>query len=92
MKSPNVLLWDFPSPHDDRQVRISQSGKICVKIADYGISQVSTELRVDNSLIAGTAGFQAPELLDKSGHVISSEKVIAIYDSDNQCTIFCKWL
>ena len=53
-----------------------QAGNVLIKIADYGISQVSTErmLRVDNSPI-GTPGFMAPELFDKAGQLVSSEKV-----------------
>ena len=76
MKSPNVLIWQFPSPRDKRQIRIHQSGEVLIKIADYGISQVSTglTLRVDNSPV-GTPGFMAPELFDRAGQVISSEKV-----------------
>ena len=76
MKSPNVLIWHFPSPHDTRPVRIRQSGNVWIKIADYGISQVSTglTLRVGNSP-TGTPGYMAPELFDRAGQVVSSEKV-----------------
>ena len=74
MKSPNVLIWHFPLPQDSRQVR--QSGEVWIKIADYGISQVSTglTLRVDNKPV-GTPGFMAPELFDRAGQVVSSDKV-----------------
>ena len=76
MKSPNVLVWYFPSPHDSRSMRVRQAGNVWIKIADYGISQVSTglTLRVGNSPV-GTPGFMAPELFDKVGQEISSEKV-----------------
>ena len=77
MKSPNVLIWHFPSPRDNRQVRIRQAGNVLIKIADYGISEVSTTgltLRVDNKPV-GTPGFMSPELFDRAGQVISSEKV-----------------
>ena len=76
MKSPNVLVWHFPSPYDSRQTRVRQAGNVWLKIADYGISQVSTGLtmRVANSPI-GTPGFMAPELFDNPGQEVSSEKV-----------------
>ena len=76
MKSPNVLVWHFPSPNDNRSVRLRQAGNVWIKIADYGISQVSTglTLRVRNTP-AGTPGFMAPEMFDKAGQEISAEKV-----------------
>lgn len=57
-------------------MRIRQAGNVWIKIADYGISQVSTglTLRVGTSPV-GTPGFMAPELFDKVGQEISSEKV-----------------
>lgn len=77
MKSPNVLVWQFPSPHDDRHIRIQQSKKVWIKIADYGISKMSTELRLHMyKKLPGTPGYKAPELiLNKIERVISSEKV-----------------
>ena len=79
MKSPNVLIQHFPSPKDNRAVRIREAGNVLVKIADYGISQVSTDLtmRVDNPV--GTPGFMAPELFDRAGLIISSVKVRRSY-------------
>ena len=76
MKSPNILVWHFPSPYDNRKIRVRQAGNVWVKIADYGISQVSTGLtmRVPNSPI-GTPGFMAPELFENPGQEVSSEKV-----------------
>ena len=76
MKSPNVLVWYFPSAHDSRSMRIRQAGNVWIKIADYGISQVSTglTLKVGTSPV-GTPGFMAPELFDKVGQEISSVKV-----------------
>ena len=74
MKSPNVLLWHFPSPHLSRPERVQQASKVWLKIADYGISQSGLSLRVDNSPV-GTPGFMAPELFEKAGQVVSSEKV-----------------
>ena len=53
-----------------------QAGNVWLKIADYGISQVSTGLtmRVANSPI-GTPGFMAPEVFENPGQEVSSEKV-----------------
>ena len=47
-----------------------------LKIADYGISQVSQGLtfRVGNNPV-GTPGFMAPELFENPGQEVSSEKV-----------------
>ncbi len=75
IKSHNVLLWYFPSPHEDRQERINQS--VLLKITDYGISQVSSKqaIRVDiSTALSGTSGYMAPELF-KIGKTISAEKV-----------------
>lgn len=76
MKSSNVLVWYFPSPRDSRQLRVRQAGNVWIKLADYGISQVSTgfTLRVGNSPV-GTPGFMAPELFERAGQEVSSEKV-----------------
>ena len=76
VKSPNILVWYFPSAHDSRSMRVRQAGNVWIKIADYGISQVSTglTLRVGTSPV-GTPGFMAPELFDKIGQEISAEKV-----------------
>ena len=76
MKSPNILLWYFPSPQDSRQVRIREAAKVLVKIADYGISQVSNNLTIKfHSQALGTPGFMAPELFDRIGQEIPSDKV-----------------
>ena len=76
MKSPNVLVWHFPSPRDSRQLRIRQAGNVWIKIADYGISQLSTRLtlKVGNNPV-GTPGFMAPELFEHVGQEVSAEKV-----------------
>ena len=72
----NSLVWYFPSPRDSRQLRVRQAGNVWIKLADYGISQVSTgfTLRVGNSPV-GTPGFMAPELFERAGQEVSSEKV-----------------
>ena len=76
MKSPNVLVWHFPSPRDSRQLRVQQAGNVWIKIADYGISQLSTQLtlKVGNNPV-GTPGFMAPELFKSVGQEVSAEKV-----------------
>ena len=76
MKSPNILVWYFPAPNLSRQSRVRQAGNVWIKLADYGISQVSTgfTLRVGNSPV-GTPGFMAPELFDRARQDVSSEKV-----------------
>ena len=79
MKSPNVLLWHFPSPRHSRAERQREAGKVWLKIADYGISQSGLSLRVDNSPV-GTPGFMAPELFEKAGQVVSAEKVSLNFD------------
>ena len=75
MKSPNVLVQNFPSPRDSRAVRMEQAGRVLVKIADYGISQVSTDLTMRVDVPVGTPGYMAPEMFDRPGLVISSAKV-----------------
>jgi serine/threonine protein kinase len=73
MKSPNVLIWHFPSP----EKRVQEASRVVIKIADCGISKLSTGLtmRVPNTTPIGTPGFMAPELFGEVGKVISSEKV-----------------
>ena len=55
---------------------MQRSGNVWLKIADYGISQVSVglSLRVNNTPV-GTPGYMAPELFERAGQVISSDKV-----------------
>ena len=77
MKSSNVLLWTFPSPHISRIDRLKRSKNVLLKIADYGISQVSIGL-TSNSISAGTPGYMAPEILIGIKSRISSEKVTTV--------------
>ena len=76
IKSPNVLVWFFPSAEYKYEDRVRYAGNVWLKLADYGISQVSTGfvMRVHN-LPVGTPGYMAPELFDKLGQQVSSEKV-----------------
>jgi serine/threonine protein kinase/ankyrin repeat protein/GTPase SAR1 family protein len=75
MKSPNVLVWEFPY-FTSRRDRVRHAGNVKLKIADYGISQVSTSLmmRVTTSPV-GTPGYMAPELFNSTGQEIYSTKV-----------------
>ena len=77
MKSPNVLVWQFPSGCTSRDYRIDQAGNVWLKLADYGISQVSTKqkFKVTTHMPEGTPGYIAPELFGVIGQEISSEKV-----------------
>ena len=76
MKSPNVLLWFFPSAECSHIDRVRHAGNVWLKLADYGISQVSTGfvMRVRNKPV-GTPGYMAPELFDQAGQQVSSVKV-----------------
>jgi serine/threonine protein kinase len=76
MKSPNVLVWYFPSADYSQKDRVNYAGNVWLKLADYGISQVSTGfvMRVRSNPV-GTPGYMAPELFDQLGQQVSSEKV-----------------
>ena len=76
MKSPNVLVWHFPSGRISRSKRVEKAGNVWLKLADYGISQVSTKCTMKlNATPVGTPGYMAPELFGVLGQQISSEKV-----------------
>lgn len=91
IKSPNVLIWHFPSPQDSRQVRIRQSGNVWIKITDFGIG-VSCGLTMKvNNIPVGTPGFMAPEMFGKAGQIISSEKVRERGEGDNTGLFFGGW-
>ena len=79
MKSPNVLVWYFPSADLKYQDRVRHAGNVWLKLADYGISQVSTGfvMRVRTTPV-GTPGYMAPELFDQLGQQVSSEKVRSV--------------
>ena len=86
MKSPNVLVWYFPSADYKYQDRIRHAGNVWLKLADYGISEVSTGfvMRVRTTPV-GTPGYMAPELFDQLGQQVSSEK--ASYVGIHTCII-----
>lgn len=71
LEPDNVLVWRFPSPHQDRE---EGDDGILVKLADYGISRLGGRL---GSRDAGehTPRYTAPELLKYAGRAPYSEKV-----------------
>ena len=76
IKSPNVLVWEFPSAqsgscHD----RLTYATEVLVKIADYGTSQSSTLHGIMANHAVGTPGYMAPELFSHKGQEISPDKV-----------------
>ena len=75
MKSPNVLVWNFPVPSLPHNDRITQAGNVLLKIADYGISQISTSMVMRTGQNTGTPGFMAPELFEQQGQEIMADKV-----------------
>ena len=75
VKSSNVLVWHFPPPTTNRNQRLLLAGDVYVKLADYGISQLSTGsmIKVVNNPV-GTPGYMAPEMFGGVREV-SAEKV-----------------
>ena len=76
MKSSNCLVWEFPEPHLPAAQRIERARDVRLKIADYGISQISPTMiiRVESKPI-GTPGYMAPELFSGPGQEILATKV-----------------
>ena len=75
MKSPNVLVWEFPIAAMPRKERLKYAGNVWLKIADYGISQVATSMMMKvTTNQPGTPGYMAPELFE-TGQEIYSTKV-----------------
>ena len=74
------------------------AGNVWLKLADYGISQVSTGsvMRVRNQPV-GTPGYMAPELFEQAGQQVSSVKVSAsvqLHGNDGSvgwCCMYCVW-
>ena len=76
MKSPNVLVWHFPSASFTTRERIEWAGNVWLKLADYGISQVSpTMLMRMGSTPIGTPGYMAPEMFESAGQEVVADKV-----------------
>uniref|UniRef100_A0A914YRE1 Protein kinase domain-containing protein n=1 Tax=Panagrolaimus superbus TaxID=310955 RepID=A0A914YRE1_9BILA len=67
LKSENVLVWRFPLPRAIGDVR--------VKLGDYGISRFSYPSGYINTVIGGTEGFMAPEIMRANGEQEYNEKV-----------------
>lgn len=76
MKAANVLVWKFPSGRLTKKKRMEMAGNVCLKLTDYGISQVFTKpiMKLDGDT-TGTPGFMAPELFGTYGQEITTEKV-----------------
>ena len=77
MKSANVLVWQFPSGRLSREKRVERAGRVWLKLADYGISQVFTKpiMKLNAEAQKGTPGFMAPELFGPTGQEIATDKV-----------------
>jgi len=60
-------------------MRVRQAGNVWIKLADYGISQLSSRatMRVSNNPV-GTPGFMAPELFDHPGQEVTADKVLPL--------------
>ena len=85
MKSPNVLVWAFPSVHLLREERIESAGNVWLKLADYGISRKATSslmMRITTNPI-GTPGYMAPELFERVGQEIFAAKVLELLSIAN---------
>lgn len=79
LKTPNVLVFQFPSPDESNQVSMGYQKMppdkfpVLVKIADMGISRKWTPGGVVG--YKGTPAFMAPEILSYSGKEACTEKV-----------------
>lgn len=84
LKSPNILVFEFPSPDQSLQVSlesasvVDQLGKfpVHVKITDLGISRKITPGGVVG--YKGTPAFMAPEILRYVGKEACTEKVMRL--------------
>jgi len=75
IKSPNVLVWEFPLQLGSRQDLIEHATEVLVKIADYGTSRISTVHGIMANNPTGTPGYMAPELFSHQGQEIAPDKV-----------------
>ena len=79
LKSPNILVFEFPTPSESMQVSMGYQNlpdnkfPVLVKIADMGISRKLTPGGVVG--YKGTPAFMAPEILSYAGKEACTEKV-----------------
>ncbi len=79
LKSPNILVFEFPTPSESTQVSMgyeklpTNKFPVLVKIADMGISRKLTPGGVVG--YKGTPAFMAPEILSYAGKEACTEKV-----------------
>ena len=79
LKSPNILVFEFPTPEESMQVAMGfrklpvNKFPILVKISDMGISRKLTPGGVIG--YKGTPAFMAPEILSYAGKEACTEKV-----------------
>lgn len=68
LKSENVLVWRFPTPHSFLNLDVN------VKLGDYGISRYSFPSGICKGY-GGTEGFMAPEIMRYNGEQVYTDKV-----------------
>jgi serine/threonine protein kinase len=74
LKSGNVLVWKFPSPNVSYRERVRIAGEVAIKLADYGISKISTYYGARLKGFRGTPGYAAPELVQCKGQEVDVRK------------------
>ena len=79
LKSPNILVFEFPTPEESTQVSMGyrklpvEKFPVYIKITDMGISRKLTPGGVIG--YKGTPAFMAPEILNYAGKEACTEKV-----------------
>ena len=69
LRPDNVLVWKFPPPGSD------EPSEVCVKIADYGISQFVSSFGIKPGKLEGNHAYLAPEIVQYGGKEAYSKKV-----------------